>query len=175
MVSPQYFATVIFPSYPRLGLRSPTTKIISSFLELRSSSKILNTNRRSSPETLPRLSKLVSDYVHVDLDAGYILSTAYNRATDRVSGKCASWYDVLRYAKSSGLQYIASTLVPKSIEELTEVCSLFSIHPASFSYRSIFRWYFCSSQPHSRKPSLLVSLQLSSFKRQIKVSSVNSG
>jgi hypothetical protein len=97
-------------------------KITSSLLGWPNSSELLNTNKRSSLETSPRFSKLVSGHVHVHSNLGLSIPlAAYNRAVDHVSGKCAPWYDILRNSKSSSLRYFVFMLVPKAIEEFTEV------------------------------------------------------
>ena len=84
-------------------------------------SEVPDINRRSLPETSLSVSKLVGGDVHVNSNTGFIPSTAYNRAYDRVSGKCAPYWDILNHSRRSGLQRILSTLVPKSIGEVVEV------------------------------------------------------
>ena len=59
-------------------------------------------------------------------------STAFNQATDSVSGMCSPWYDVMRNSRKSGLQHFTFMLVPKSIEELAEVRDLSSLYAVPF-------------------------------------------
>lgn len=67
---------------------------------------------------------MVSGRAHVNLVADLIFSVAYKRAYDQVSGKCTPFYDILYYSRRSGIQFIASMLVPKSIAEVAEVCDV---------------------------------------------------
>ena len=54
-------------------------------------------------------------------NAHFILSVAYKRAYDHVSGKCASYFEILLHSRKSNIQFVASMLVPKSMEEIVEV------------------------------------------------------
>lgn len=52
--------------------------------------------------------------------------TAYHRAYSHVSGKCASYRDVMMGAETGGFQHLASTLLPNSLGEVAEVRDLSS-------------------------------------------------
>ena len=70
------------------------------------------------------------------LDAASYLGTAYHRAYSHVSGKCASYREVMLGAETGGFQHLASTLVPNSIGEVAEVryLSSRSYHSGGPSY-----------------------------------------
>jgi len=51
-------------------------------------------------------------------------SAAYNKAYSHVSGKCASYHEIMLRAESNGIQNLVSTLLPTSIEEAAQVRGL---------------------------------------------------
>ena len=96
-------------------------------------------------ETLLSLLKLVSYLVMSAPDAASNPRTAYHRAYSHVSGKCASYRDIMMGAETGGFQHLASTLVPNSIGEVAEVRDL----PSACITRANRRVYVSISRQHT--------------------------
>ena len=86
-------------------------------------------------------------------------SAGYDRAYAHVSGKCASYHEIMLRARLNGIQNLVTTLLPHSVEEVAEVRHLFPRCTTRVNHRAYwltFRRHICSSLLHDQKLSRLV-------------------